>query len=507
MRLETGIVPGGSKLAAAADVGQHIHAAMLEPQPACHGRVIGRHRDLEPAVRIENGGIRPVIRHVFAMHNEVWDPRSIFRRGLLLLHHIGRCIELRLLLFGLDQRSVGRVAQHQRRRRQKAIHAQNEFVVRLARRLNAHRLVVRYRQLFPRPVPVLAARIHIGPALHMVESGHDDVVPRHVQVLLKLLRRRHKHHRRLQMHGVRHRRIQADGNHRALGKRFCLALRRPVLVQRDDQLPIHQPAQIHLQRQSQLLQAAGQQQVDLGLKKAVVQLHNLRAMALGICQHMGKNTDVFRFTVKDLVRARERLAALPLPHRDGVAGLAHGARAPVARHQQRVLVDPGDVLLAGRQLKTAGDKGARLQVELAHGDRVFASGRQLHHAQLLRRLQASQLVRHPALLVLFGQRIVVEDRLPPGLRGQVARQRGAAQNAALVIGVPPGVVHQAVAKLRRRQSFRRIENFERVRRIRGKVAVVLEHGGRARILRRNPGHRPLAVNVLQPGVVVRLLGH
>src|SRR5580698_117513 len=71
--LEAGLMPRWTKLAAAPDVGQHIHAAMLEPQLADHGRIAGSIRNLESAIGCQQSGVRPVPLHVLAMHDKVWN--------------------------------------------------------------------------------------------------------------------------------------------------------------------------------------------------------------------------------------------------------------------------------------------------------------------------------------------------------------------------------------------------------------------------------------------------
>jgi len=58
--LERRLVPARPELAAAADVGLHVHAALLEPADADGGGVAGRERDLEAAVAVEQRGRRAV---------------------------------------------------------------------------------------------------------------------------------------------------------------------------------------------------------------------------------------------------------------------------------------------------------------------------------------------------------------------------------------------------------------------------------------------------------------
>ena len=58
--LERRVMPGRPELAAAADIGHHIDAAMGQPQPPEIGAVAGRQRNLEAAIAIEHGGRRAV---------------------------------------------------------------------------------------------------------------------------------------------------------------------------------------------------------------------------------------------------------------------------------------------------------------------------------------------------------------------------------------------------------------------------------------------------------------
>src|SRR5665811_934932 len=48
--VQTGLMPGGPKFATAANVGQHIHVAWLEPKPAHGGRIARRFGNFESAI-------------------------------------------------------------------------------------------------------------------------------------------------------------------------------------------------------------------------------------------------------------------------------------------------------------------------------------------------------------------------------------------------------------------------------------------------------------------------
>src|SRR6478735_1476532 len=60
MRLETRVVPCGAELSPAANVGQNVHAAALEPELADGTGVEGSQRHLEAAIGIQQGGVRAV---------------------------------------------------------------------------------------------------------------------------------------------------------------------------------------------------------------------------------------------------------------------------------------------------------------------------------------------------------------------------------------------------------------------------------------------------------------
>src|SRR3546814_8720111 len=62
--LERGLVPARAVLAAAADVGDHVHAAALQPALADRARVRRGQRDLEAAVAVQQGRRAAVERQV-----------------------------------------------------------------------------------------------------------------------------------------------------------------------------------------------------------------------------------------------------------------------------------------------------------------------------------------------------------------------------------------------------------------------------------------------------------
>ncbi len=85
---EAGLVPGGAELAAAADVGEDVDAAVLEPELAEGAGVGGRVGDLEAAVCGEERGVGAVVLEVFAVDDEVGDLGAVFGGGVELLDDV-----------------------------------------------------------------------------------------------------------------------------------------------------------------------------------------------------------------------------------------------------------------------------------------------------------------------------------------------------------------------------------------------------------------------------------
>ena len=76
VRLERGLVPGRTELAAATYVGDNVDAALFQPHGAHPRRVLRCHRDLEAAVAVEQGGTRT---GGFGIaHQEVGNSRAVF---------------------------------------------------------------------------------------------------------------------------------------------------------------------------------------------------------------------------------------------------------------------------------------------------------------------------------------------------------------------------------------------------------------------------------------------
>ena len=93
--LEAGLVPCGAELAAAADVGEDVDAAALEPELADDAGVARGLGDLEAAVGGHEGGVGAVVLDVLAVDDEVGDLGAVGGGGLELFDDEVGGVELR----------------------------------------------------------------------------------------------------------------------------------------------------------------------------------------------------------------------------------------------------------------------------------------------------------------------------------------------------------------------------------------------------------------------------
>ena len=106
------------------------------------------------------------------------------------------------------------------------------------------------------------------------------------------------------------------------------------------------------------------------------------------------------------------------------------------------------------------DEFAGLEIELAEGVGVFAAGGEGDEAEAVAGVEAVEALLRPTSRCLCGEGVVVEDGVPVGLVGEVAGEGGAAEDAADVLGVLPGVVDVAYAELRVGETCGGFEDFE-----------------------------------------------
>jgi hypothetical protein len=120
-------------------------------------------------------------------------------------------------------------------------------------------------------------------------------------------------------------------------------------------------------------------------------------------------------------------------------------------------------------------------------------------------IQARQAFRHPFLIVLFPQSVVVQHGVPVWLRRQVVFDRGPAQNTLHVLRILPGVVNLTFAEPWHWQPVWRLKYFQRHRVPAGKLRIALQYFRGAFVLCFYPGHRSWARDIFQPLIFILLL--
>ncbi len=96
--LERGLVPARAVLAAASDVGHHVHTALLQPAHAHATRISRGQRDLEAAIAVQQGRVAAVVGDVPGTHHEVGHAGAVLGGGEVLLDHAA---------FGVEERRHG----------------------------------------------------------------------------------------------------------------------------------------------------------------------------------------------------------------------------------------------------------------------------------------------------------------------------------------------------------------------------------------------------------------
>ncbi len=138
-------------------------------------------------------------------------------------------------------------------------------------------------------------------------------------------------------------------------------------------------------------------------------------------------------------------------------------------------------------MKPLGTKVSGLEIELALGVGVFAAGGEGDEAEAVAGVEAAEAVLDPALLVGFGESVVVDDGVPVGIGGEVVGERGAAEDAADVVGVLPGVVDEVSMEVGEWEAVGGFEDLEGGGFEAGEAWVGFEDFGGALILGFDPG--------------------
>mmetsp|Transcript_25781 Transcript_25781/g.61157 ORF Transcript_25781/g.61157 Transcript_25781/m.61157 type:complete len:339 (-) Transcript_25781:1037-2053(-) len=181
--LQRCLMPSRPVLTTATDVCDHLDTALLKPAGADPPRVVGQHRDLKPAVRVEERGVGPVHRNVLAPHSKVRDLGAVLAGSEVLLADQAVGLEHRRLRPQLcrHRAPVLRAAHLLGVRHQEALPRHPHVVglgVVTAHALHSHVLPDRHRLSRPSglrdPLAVLEAP-ELKHRAHILESLEDDI--------------------------------------------------------------------------------------------------------------------------------------------------------------------------------------------------------------------------------------------------------------------------------------------------------------------------------------------
>ena len=390
LRLATRLVPGRAELTAAADVGEHEGAAALQPQLADDAGIIRRVRHLEAAIGGHQRGRAAVFRHAITMDDEIRHPGAVGRYGLELLDDEPGCVEARGERLHRHRRCVARqVERHQPRRRGEAGHREITLVRGDVGGDEIDRQIVRQRQGAPLPAMALRREHHRAAADIVIDRGNHRIPGDPDIVAVDRLPRRGRIDRRRRRGAVTHRRQRQRGER---------PFRHPAprLAGAYDQAAVDQPLYLDLVRHGELRRRAARfPKQDVGGEEGLGAGDHHRAIALPVNLDRGPDADVVGRAAIDLLRRRQRLAALHDLDHHRIARLGQRPLAPVPRDDQRIGIDPVGILLGRGQIEPALDKPRRDEIEFAQRGRILAAFAERHEATAFIGLQAGDALPHP----------------------------------------------------------------------------------------------------------------
>ena len=188
----------------------------------------------------------------------------------------------------------------------------------------------------------------------------------------------------------------------------------------------------------------------------------------------------------------------PQPHRPGVAGRRDVA-APRTAQQQRIGVEPARVALGFRQDIAVAYESLAREIELAQHHRIAAAARQAQDGAVVGARPCRGAAPDPVFALRRGKRIDVEKDFPGGLLEPETLGRGAAPQAARMLGIRPEIVEIRPAPPDVGNLVGPIENRREDIPIGGKL-IRAEGRKRPLVLCLDPGERPRSLYVFEPEV-------
>ena len=498
--LQRRLVPAGAEFAAAADIGQHIHAALFQPRHARGAAVAWFQRHFEAAIAIQHRGVAAVQLRLLVHDGEVGYLGAVLRRRFELFHLVWRGVVKGRQRLDFRALVAARRAQVQCGRVEEVGHRQ-EVLVRVDRIERAGGQGAQCRRVDAAALPLA---VHVAQfrqaVLDLVQGRQQDGRLRWRDIVQRRGGSGGEQH--LQRLPALHEGLEVGGQQRAL--RIGLAVHFPVRAQGNDQLVAHGEGR-GVVRLRHLFEFRTVAQEHFAAVEIDLPLDELMLVA-GREVLVGARAQVVGFGFIQGVRLRQRRAALPLFDDARVARAGHRAGAEIGGHEEGIGVDPAGAALRFGQGEAAVDKRACRHVVLAHDLGVAAAARQGNEAAFALRIQAGGAAPDPVFVLAGGQLVEVDHGFPGRFRQPVLRQGGAAPDAAHVLGVAPEIVVVLAFLADVGNAFLRVEDGFQARLQGREAGPGFQLFGGDGIVLLDPGQRLVAEDFFQPQVGIGVGG-
>ncbi len=500
-------MPAGAIFAAAANIGEDIGVARLDPEQAERAGAIGlageigrRLRRAEAAIAVDQGGHRPG--RAAPPDQEIWDPRPVARGGETLLDGESGGIELRRQ--ALDGRRLPRRRHRVERGRSQHPFDADESEVGAGRH-DMKRAVAGQVDRGARPVARRAPAQREQPPRNVVQRLHPEHAFRRRHLLDRLaLARRHDQFRRTLPPRLDRRQIVGD--ERADGQSPAACFERPV--QPDDEPAVEhvETARRFRDRQRQRQRAARRDQRDPARPGGEAAADEAPA-AVAVGDGERGKADVGPVRLSDGLSGRQRRSPPPDFRDAAIARSGERFRAVIGDDDQPVGIEPGDVGLGFGQGEAALDESAGRDVELAGHIGVAAARAELDQAAAIIGREAVGAVPDPALALGAAERIDVDQNAPLGPPGEIGGARRDPPQAAPVGIVDPQIGDEFALDLIGQGDLALVvEQSERAVAHRGEAGSPTQIVLGRLVPRIDLGQRSFALNLLQPEIGILILG-
>ena len=234
-----------------------------------------------------------------------------------------------------------------------------------------------------------------------------------------------------------HEGVQVDGQQAVLG--ISLATNGPVGTQRDQHLFLEDALHVGVFRDVHHFEFSVAHQRHRAAEK-FGRLVGQVVTTLGRVHAVDTGRDVGHFAFKNQLGGRQVSAALPFFGLPRVARIGQRAFTKIGADPNRILIFPADRGLGFGQDKTVGNKFLFAGVKFAGHHGIATTAGQRNQEQIVVGVQSAGALPDPVLILGRGQGVHVDHRFPDRSLAQVLLERGAAPDAAHVVGILPEIV-------------------------------------------------------------------